>query len=144
MLCYVASATASTNPGKSNVRLSISPIPKALAQLQFLSLALESTNLRVRLANALLHSGSRRNAVNPLQEVREVLHLFLSEPTTFPTLDPWPGTDVCNGILALAVASEVFARLSGVFARELDLENAEDAEGFVTETSDGVYSSKRC
>ena len=68
----------------------------------------------------------------------EWLHLLFRKPSTFPSLDPRPGADIRYAVFALAVTSEVLAWRTGVFAGKVDLENAEDAEGFVAETVDGV------
>ena len=70
--------------------------------------------------------------------MRKGLHVLLAEAGKLPALDPGPGTDVGDGVLALAVAGEEVARLARVLAAELDLEHAVDAEGFVAETVDGV------
>lgn len=70
--------------------------------------------------------------------MREGLHLLFSETRSLPALDPRPGLDVSNAVLALAVAGQVVARLAGVLARELDFEHAVDAQGFVLEALDGV------
>lgn len=70
--------------------------------------------------------------------MRERLHVVLAEPSPLPALDPRPGLDVRNTVLALAVAGEVLALLACVLAGELDFEDAVDAQGFVAETLDGV------
>jgi len=70
--------------------------------------------------------------------MRELLHLLLEEPAPLPSLDPRPRANVRDGILALALAGQVLARLTGVLAREADLEHAVDAQGLVVEPIDGV------
>lgn len=70
--------------------------------------------------------------------MREVLHLLLREARLLPALDPRPGLDVGDAVLALAVAGQVLARLARVFAGQLDLEHAVDAQGFFLEALDGV------
>ena len=70
--------------------------------------------------------------------MRELLHLILREASLLPTLDPRPGLDVRNAVLALAVASEVLAFFAGVLSRELDFEHAVSAQGFLLEALDGV------
>lgn len=70
--------------------------------------------------------------------MREGLHVFLGEPTELVSLDPRPGSDISDGIFALAVTGQVVTGLAGVFAAQLDLEHAVDAEGFIAETIDGV------
>lgn len=71
--------------------------------------------------------------------MRERLHILRAKTTEFPRFNPRPSTDVRNGVFALAIAGEVFARGAGIFARELDLEDAVDAHGFVVETFDCVF-----
>ena len=70
--------------------------------------------------------------------MREVLHLLLCEARLLPALDPRPGLDVGDAVLALAVAGEVLARLAGVLAGQLDLEHAVDAQGLFLEALNGV------
>ncbi len=70
--------------------------------------------------------------------MRERLHILFTETSEFPSLNPRPGANIRYAVFAFAVASEVFAWGTGVFAGEMDLENAVDAEGFVAETFDGV------
>jgi len=70
--------------------------------------------------------------------MREVLHLLLREACLLPALDPRPGLDVGDAVLALAVAGQVLARLAGVLAGQLDLEHAVDAQGFFLEAFNGV------
>jgi hypothetical protein len=70
--------------------------------------------------------------------VRELVDLLLREARALPALDPRPGLDVGNAVLALAVPGQVLARLAGVFAGEMDLEYAVDAQGFFFEALDGV------
>jgi len=94
--------------------------------------------LLILLPNPSLHRLPLRNAVNPLEQMRKRLHIILREPTELISLDPRPRLDVCDAVLALSVAGKVVAGLAGVFARELDLEHAVDAEGLVLEAVDGV------
>ena len=70
--------------------------------------------------------------------MRERLHVVLSKAGETPALDPGPSPNVGDRVFAFAVASEVIFGFAGVFARELDFENAVDAEGFVLEAFDGV------
>ena len=67
------------------------------------------------------------------------LHVLLAEAAERPALDPGPGADIRDRVFALAVAGEVVAGFAGVFAAQLDLEHAVDAEGFVAEAFDGVW-----
>ena len=92
----------------------------------------------VRLPNTPLHRRPLRNAVNPLLQVREVLHLLLSKARLLPTLDPGPGLDVRDAVFAFTVAGQVLAGFSRVFARELNFEHAVGAQGFFFEALDGV------
>ena len=71
--------------------------------------------------------------------MRKRLHVLLAEAGKLPPLDPRPGANVGDGVLALAVAGEEVARLARVLAAELDLEHAVDTESFVAETLDGVW-----
>lgn len=71
--------------------------------------------------------------------MRELVHLILGEPCLLPALDPRPGPDVGDGVLALAFAGEVVTRLASVFAGEVDLKDAVDAEGLVTEAVYRIY-----
>ena len=70
--------------------------------------------------------------------MREVLHLLLGEASLLPTLDPGPSLDVRDAVFAFAVASQVLAGFSRVFAGELDFEHAVGAQGFLLEALDGV------
>jgi hypothetical protein len=70
--------------------------------------------------------------------MRERLHVLLSETSLLPALNPRPSLDVGDAVLALTFAGEVLALFAGVLARELDLEHAVDAQGFVAEALDGV------
>ena len=71
--------------------------------------------------------------------MRERFHIFLRKAGEFVAFDPRPGADVGDAVFAFAVAGEVVAGLACVFAAEVDLEHAVDAEGFVAEAVDGVY-----
>ena len=78
------------------------------------------------------------NAVNPLQQVRKLSHLLFREAAESPALDPGPGADVSDGVLALAVAGQIVARLAGVLAAEPDLQHAVHAQRLVHEARDRV------
>jgi hypothetical protein len=52
---------------------------------------------------------------------------------------PTPSGDVCDRVFTLAYAGEVFFDLASVFAREMDLEDAVDAEDFILKTIEGDY-----
>ena len=71
--------------------------------------------------------------------MRERLHILFREPRELITFHPRPGADICDRVFALAVARYILAWRAGVFARELNLKDAVDAEGFVAETFDGIY-----
>lgn len=71
----------------------------------------------------------------------ERLHVFLGESTKPIPLNPRPGSDISDRVFAFTVTGQVLARLAGVLATQLDLEDAVYAEGFVAETFDGVCIS---
>lgn len=64
----------------------------------------KNLRLRVLAADALLHGGPRGNAVNPLEQVRELVELVLLEARDLPALDPRPRLDVGHAVFALALA----------------------------------------
>ena len=68
----------------------------------------------------------------------EGFHIFLAESTECPTLDPRPGTNISDGVFALAITGQVIARFAGVLAAQLYLQDAIDTEGFIAEAFDGV------
>ena len=70
--------------------------------------------------------------------MRKLGHLLFGEAGESPALDPGPGSDVGNGVLALAVAGQVLARLAGVLAAQADLQHAVDAQRLVHEPRDRV------
>ena len=72
--------------------------------------------LLIFLTNAPLNGRPFSNTINPLQQVRERLHVVLTETGEFPPLDPRPGADIRNAVFALAVTCEVLAWGTGVFA----------------------------
>lgn len=94
--------------------------------------------LLVLLTDTRLDRRSLRNPVNPLEQVRELRHILLGESAELPSLDPGPSADVGNTVLALALASQVFARLAAVLAGQVDFEHTVDAEGLVAEALDSV------
>ena len=98
---------------------------------------------RVLIAHPPLDRRPFRDTVDPLEQVREGLHIVLGEARELVALDPGPGADVGDGVLALAVAGQVVAGFAGVLAAQLDLEDAVDAEGFVAEAVDGVCGLMR-
>ena len=71
--------------------------------------------------------------------MRKRLHIPLLETRKLPPFHPRPRPDVRNAVLALAIAGEIVAWLAGVFSREVDLEDAVDAQGLVAEALDGVW-----
>ena len=72
--------------------------------------------------------------------MRKLIHILLRKRRiAVPALHPRPRLDIRDTVLALALAGEVVARLAGVFAAEVDLEHAEDAQGLVFEAVDGVF-----
>lgn len=70
--------------------------------------------------------------------MRERFPLLRREQVVLQMLHPGPRPDVGDRVLALVFAGEVVSLLAGVFARQVDLEHADDAEGFVAVTVDGV------
>lgn len=56
--------------------------------------------------------------------MREGLHVVFRHAAELMYLDPWPCTDVRDGVFAFALACKVFTGLPGVLARKLDLEYA--------------------
>lgn len=55
-----------------------------------------------------------------------------------PRLDPWPGSDVSNAVLALAISGEVIALLACILAGEVDLEDAVDTQCLIAKSINGV------
>lgn len=90
-----------------------------------------------------LNSRPFRNPLNPLQQMRKTLHILFTKPREFPTLNPRPGADIRNAVFAFAITGEVLAWSTGVFAWEMDLENAVDAEGLVAEPFNGILCGFR-
>lgn len=100
--------------------------------------------LDVLVADASLDSGPGGDAVDPLQQVREGLHVLSGKAAALPALDPRPGLDVGHRVLALAGTGEVVARALGrVLAGQADLEHAVDAQGFVLVAVDGVCKREK-
>jgi hypothetical protein len=93
---------------------------------------------RIIIANTPLHRRPLGNPRNPLLQMRERLHVLFGETRLLPALDPRPSLDIGHAVLAFAFAGEVLALFAGVFAGQLDLEHAVDAQGFVAEALDGV------
>lgn len=71
----------------------------------------------------------------------ERLHILLREPREIPGVKPRPGPNVRNGVFALSITSQIFTWGASVFATQLDLEHAVDAEGLVAVSFDGVFGS---
>ena len=93
----------------------------------------------ILVADAPLDGVAGGNTVDPGEEVGEGLELLLGEAAALPALDPGPGLNVRDAVLALAGAHEILARLPApVYAAQLDLQNAEDTQRLVPETVDGV------
>ena len=72
--------------------------------------------LLILLPRSPLNSWPFRNPLNPLQQMRKPLHILLTKPSKLPPFDPRPGTDIRNAVFTLAVACEIFAWGTGVFA----------------------------
>ena len=92
----------------------------------------------IRLANPPLDRWTLRNPIDPLQQMRESLQLLLGEAAKAPSFHPRPGANVRDRVFSLAGPGEVFARGARVFTRQADFEYAVDAEGFISESLDGV------
>ena len=74
-----------------------------------------------------LHRRPLRNPIDPLQQTRELTHLLLRKTTPLPAFHPRPGLEIRNADGSFAAARKPVAWFTRVFAREADLENAEDA-----------------
>lgn len=98
--------------------------------------------LLVFLTNALLHGRSLSNSVDPLQQRRESLHLLLCKTTLLPILHPWPCLDICHAVFSFTISGQIVSWFAGVFARQTDLENTENAQGLVSEAIDGICIGK--
>lgn len=70
--------------------------------------------------------------------MRERFHIFLREARELPGLDPGPSPDIGDTVFAFTLTGQIVARGAGVFARELDLQDAVDAEGFVAKAFDCI------
>lgn len=99
--------------------------------------------LHIFVSNASLHRIPRGNAIDPLQQMRERLHLLFRESSSLPAFHPWPSLNICHRIFAFAGTGEVFARTVAVDSRKTDFENAVDAEGFVLVAVDCVCSAEK-
>lgn len=81
--------------------------------------------LHIFIANAPLDRGACGDTIDPLQQMREGLHLVGAESAPLPTLHPRPRLNVRDRVLALSSAREPVTRLTTrVDARETDLEHA--------------------
>ena len=92
----------------------------------------------IPLPDPLLHPFPLSNPLNPRHQMRQFLHLLLRHATKLPTFHPRPSPDVSNRVLALPIACKILAGFAGIFAAEMDLENAVNAQSFVPETVDRV------
>ena len=127
---------------REQLKVRIARLTSSQAVLPFLSLYERASLVQcVLVANSPFDSRSLRNAVNPLEHVWKGLHVFLTEARESPTLDPGPGANIGNRVFAFAVTGQVIARLAGILATQLNLEDAVDTEGFVAETFDCVCGS---
>lgn len=99
----------------------------------------------ILLANASLHRRPFRDPVDPLEQVRERLHVLLLKAAELPSLYPRPCANVRDAVLTGSVARKEFTRCAAVFAGELDLEDAVDTKGLVFEAFDRVLEgSDKC
>lgn len=109
---------------------------------QVLQLMLSLLRDGVLVPRSPLHSRPLRDSVNPFQKMRERRHLLLGETRHLPALDPRPGSNISDAVLALPTPRKVLSRLAGIFARKPDLKDAVDAESFVLEALDGIYKTR--
>ena len=72
--------------------------------------------------------------------MRERLPLFVREHFVLEMSNPRPSPDIRDRVFALIFARKVVSGLAGIFARQVDLENAEDAESFVGVPFNSIYS----
>ena len=100
---------------KKNFPLYISHGKLAIDNPTKISMAVYGLN-RIKVPGAPLDRRSLGNSINPLQEMRERLHVLLRETGKFPTLNPRPGADVGDGVFAFAFAGKVVSGFAGVFA----------------------------
>jgi hypothetical protein len=140
LLCYLCFSSLKVSASRSRQPLSTTGTkpPTSSPPLRMTYSLLQI----ILLPRPLLDRGPLPDAINPLEQMRERTHLLLGEATPLPALDPRPRPDVRNGVLALSLASQVVARLARVFTREVDLEHAVDAEGFVSEAVDRICVAK--
>ena len=96
----------------------------------------------IGIASSPLHSRAFRNTFNPFQQMRERLHIVFSEARKLPPLNPRPGTNIRNGVLPLAITGKIVPRLTGVLARQADLQYAIDPQCLVLEALDGVFPNQ--
>jgi len=73
--------------------------------------------------------------------MRELLHFFLSKSTEFISFNPWPSSNISNGILPLARSCKVIAGFAGIPSRQTNLQYAIDTEGLIVEAVNGIYST---
>lgn len=97
-----------------------------------------SSFLDISFTDTPLHRWSLSNAINPLQQMRELGDFFLGKPTPLPVLHPRPSLDIRNRILPLAIPSEKLSRLTGILSRKLNLQNPEDPQRLIFKTFDRV------
>ena len=91
------------------------------------------------IASAALHGRSLRDPIDPLEQMRERLHIVVGESGESVAFHPRPSADISDGVFALAFSGQVVPRFARVLARQMDFEHAVYAQGFVLEALDGVY-----
>lgn len=96
----------------------------------------------VFIADASLDGRALGDAVDPLEQMGELIHLVLGETRSLPAFDPRPGLQVGHADATLAVAGQIVARFAREFARQPDFEDTVDPERFVTVPVDGVCEEK--
>ena len=70
--------------------------------------------------------------------MRERFPLLRREHVILQMLHPGPCPDVGDRVLALVFTGEVVSLLAGIFARQVDLEHADDAERFIAVAVNGI------
>ena len=50
------------------------------------------------------------------QMTGELLHLVFGETTEFISLDPWPSSNIGNGVLSFAISCKIITRLTGILS----------------------------
>ena len=84
------------------------------------------------------------NPVNPLQQMRKLLHILHGQTRIRPPLDPRPCPDIRDTVLALAFAGKVVPRLTRVLTAQANLQHSIDTQSLVSIPLDGVGNLLLC